>query len=428
MMEENPDSAVRINFVWVIFILAITLLLQNSWVEGMFFDGHLYAAFGKNAVEKGKWLVPHLMESAYGDFSQHPPFIFILEGIFFKIFSIHEVTSRIFVSLFALLTLGFVYRSSLKNQGKNFALIAATLFILIPPLLKKSRFPNMDIPLMMFTFVALYQYYRGQLEGKMQDWILCGLGFGAALLTKGAMGMLVPAGIGFHLLFSKRWKNLLAPGFWVAFVLGLAVFSIWPLSLKMTGRYVIFEEYLGYVFGLGKGEYAKGFHSPVYTYPLFLIKQTPHLLIAFLYGLYRWLKKKEKNEFVVFAYASFFGMLTLLSVSSVKLSNYLLSLYPFYAIGAAWGAYPLLEKHFSKFKKTILVLAVFAPLVLLTFPLTNKSRRDQGLYQSLNILRSSKQVGMIKRWYVVAGAYPFWNVANWVGWKGLGNVLSLIHI
>ena len=392
MIQENPDSSIRINFVWVIFILAVTLLLQNSWVEGMFFDGHLYAAFGKNAVEKGKWLVPHLMESAYGEFSQHPPFIFILEGLFFKVFGIHEVTSRIFVSLFALGTLVFVLSSSKKNVSKTFGLIAATLFILIPPLLKKSRFPNMDIPLMMFTFVALYQYYRGQLENKMSDWVLCGLGFGGALLTKGAMGMLVPAGIGFHLLFSKRWKNLLAPGFWVAFILGLAVFSIWPISLKVTGKYFIFEEYLGYVFGLGKGEYAKGFHSPVYTYPLFLIKQTPHLLIAFIYGLYRWLKKKEKNDFVVFAYASFFGMLTLLSVSSVKLSNYLLSLYPFYAIGAAWGAYPLLEKHFSKFKKTILVLAVLAPLVLLIFPLTNKSRRDQGLYQTLNILRSTNQV------------------------------------
>ncbi|TNF02751.1 MAG: glycosyltransferase family 39 protein [Deltaproteobacteria bacterium] len=425
MNQEGLDTSIKLNTVWMLFVLALALLLQNSWVEGMFFDGHLYAAFGKNAVEKGAWLVPHLMDSAYGEFSQHPPFIFILEGLFFKVFGIHEVTARIFVSLFALLTMFFVLKKTEKNESKVMALFAITFFILIPPLLKKSRFPNMDIPLMMFTFGALYHYYRGQLKHKYKDWIACGLFWGGALLTKGAMGMLVPAGIGFHILFSKGWKNLLKPGFWVAFTLGLLTFSLWPLSLKLSGKYFIFEEYLGYVFGLGKGEYATGFHSPFYTYPLFLIKQTPHILIPFLYGLYRWLKKKEASNFIVFSYASFLGMLTLLSLSSVKLSNYLLSLYPFYAICAAFGAYPLLEKHLSKFRKFITGLALLAPLVLLIFPLTNTSKRDQGLYQSLEVLKSSKIETKISKWYVVDNVYPFWNVANWVGWKGQGNVWAI---
>ncbi|TNF25160.1 MAG: hypothetical protein EP319_16855 [Deltaproteobacteria bacterium] len=118
-------------------------------------------------------------------------------------------------------------------------------------------------------------------------------------------------------------------------------------------------------------------------------------------------------------------MLTLLSLSSVKLSNYLLSLYPFYAICAAFGAYPLLEKHLSKFRKFITGLALIAPLVLLIFPLTNTSKRDQGLYQSLEVLKLSKIDTKVSKWYVVDNVYPFWNVANWVGWKGLGNVWAI---
>ncbi|MCO4755774.1 MAG: glycosyltransferase family 39 protein [Bacteriovoracaceae bacterium] len=421
----NQENRISIDLSWLVLMLAIPLLLQNSWVEGMFYDGHLYAAFGKNAAEKGHWLVPHLIDSAYPQFSQHPPFVFILEGIFFKIFGVSVVSARMFVSLFVLLTLGFIFKSSKDERDKTFALIGAFLFIIIPPLLKKSRFPNMDIPLMLFVFGALYKYYKAQLYLTKINWVYCGIYFGLALLSKGAMGLLVPAGIGFHLIFSKRWKNLLMPGFWGAFCLGLGIFSLWPLSLMSAGKYHIFQEYLGYVFGLGKGEYATDFHSPFYTYPLFLIKQTPHLLIPFCYGLYRWLKKKECNDFVIFSYACFFGMMTLLTFSSVKVSNYLLPLYPFYAICAAWGLLPLIEKYSSKFKMTVFVLAFAAPLVLLIFPLTNKSRRDQPLYKSLDVLSRANKVSSVKNWNIVQGVYPFWNVANWVGWKGLGNAYSI---
>lgn len=391
----------------------------------MFYDGHLYAAFGKNAAEKGFWLVPHLAENAYSRFDQHPPFIFILEGLFFKIFGVNQVAARVFISLFSLGTLSVLYKSVKRLIGEKEAFISSFLFLLIPALLKKSRFPNMDVPLMLFSFITLLNYYLGVVSEKKSlfHWTLCGIFFGLSLLTKGAMGAIIPAAIGFHILFTKNWKVLLEKGFWLAFLMGLLIFSLWPLSLYLSGNYEIFEGYLGYVFGLSKGEAATDFHAPFYTHLLFYSKQVPHLWFPFLVSIVP--AFKEKRPFHQFIVSSFVGMVFLLSLSSVKVSNYLLPTYPFLAIGACYGLMPLFEKEgpFSKFKKFMILVAVATPLVLLIFPLTNKSSRDKPLFKTKKVLETLHITP--KEWVIVDDSYPYWNVANWAAWKGAGLVRQI---
>ena len=163
MLSENPSPYSPLP----VLLLALVLLFQQSWVPGFFQDGYLYAALSKNAAERGFWLVPHLSESLYPEFFHHSPFIFILQGLFFKIVGASYCTARIFGGLFTLGTLFLLYRWSRLLSGKKLAFYSCLLFITLLPLLKKSRFPNLDTPLMFFTLLCVYYYTRFYFERKI---------------------------------------------------------------------------------------------------------------------------------------------------------------------------------------------------------------------------------------------------------------------
>ena len=95
-MKASSSKISIISFYWPLFFLAIVVYAQQAWVSGFFHDGYLYASLGKNAAIKDFWLIPHYTEQIYSRFSHHLPFIFILEGIFFKIFGASNTTARLF--------------------------------------------------------------------------------------------------------------------------------------------------------------------------------------------------------------------------------------------------------------------------------------------------------------------------------------------
>ncbi|MCY4523763.1 MAG: hypothetical protein OXB84_03380, partial [Halobacteriovoraceae bacterium] len=138
-----PSSKIKsfISFYWPLLFLGITLFAHHAWVNGFFHDGYLYATMGKNAALKGFWLIPHYTEEFYGRFHQHLPLVFILEGVFFKIFGASNVTARLFIGGFSLATLTvlILWIFNLKGEkGKWWACMSPVVFLLTLPVLKQS--------------------------------------------------------------------------------------------------------------------------------------------------------------------------------------------------------------------------------------------------------------------------------------------------
>ena len=155
---DSMDENRTFSFMPVL-VAAIVVYFQHSWVRGFFQDGYLYAAFGKNASDLGYWFISHLSNSTYNEFFQHSPFIFSLEGIFFRIFGATYTTARFYGAIFTLITLVVLFFWVKKNCGNKLAYLTGTIFVMIPPLIKKSRFPNMDTPLMLFILlIMLFQW------------------------------------------------------------------------------------------------------------------------------------------------------------------------------------------------------------------------------------------------------------------------------
>lgn len=365
--------------------LGIIVSMQMAWTPGFFHDGYLYAAFGKNAAEQGKWLVPHLSDYAYPRFEQHLPTFFILEGLFFKVFGSSFVTARIFVSLFFLITGMGLYRWCRNKEGRVFSYYALFFFFIIPPLMKKVRFPNLDIPLMCTIFWGFYFYSKARMISSWKNWLLVGFFFGASLLIKGPMGALLPIGIVSHFVLSKDFKILATVKSWGGLFFGFLIFGLWPLSLYLTNNFDIFLDWYKFTFVITIGK-SRSVGEPFYTYFWFLLKQTPIWMILTFIAVY----KERKNEKFILPFAFFIGILFFLSVPKFKYSNYLMPLYPYLGICTAYGFKNLGDRFFKSTHKGFVGLSFVAALILLIFPLTTESKRDRGLHQFKDVLHYSQ--------------------------------------
>ena len=393
-----------------LLFVGVLVYLQNANKPGMFMDGYLYAAFGKNAALHGKWLIPHLSHSLYSEFSQHLPFVFILEGLFFKIFGISFASARLFSSLASLGTLSLIFYGVRKYRGNKAAYLSGLCFILIPPLMKKTRFPNMDIFLMLFTYLSAWFFYQASELGKNKDFLLSGLFFGMALLTKGPPAILILPGFCLYMILAKKWTLAKNPWAWIGLVFGGLVFMIWPLSLYLSGRLDIIHGYYQqvFVYTIKDGRGAEAI-KPL-TYLIFLLKTSPLWLIFIFYGL----KKKFNDSFYLFHFSIFLAMLIFLSLARFKYSHYLIPLYPFLAVGAGLVLSDLIkEKWYKGTFYFFRYLAMIAAVILIFTDLGSKITRDPQIFSIIKDL--DKKNIQPEGWMVVDDAYPYFSLANLVG-------------
>ncbi|MCR9204656.1 MAG: glycosyltransferase family 39 protein, partial [Halobacteriovoraceae bacterium] len=309
---------------WIIvLIICLVLYFQNSWVPGMFHDGYLYIAFGKNAAEKGHWLVPFLSETEYPKFDQHPPLYFILEGIWFKIFNFSWTSARVYGLLWMLAAALAFFHLLRRKMGERLALTSSIVLLLMPSLLKKARFPNLDFPLLLFSILIFLSLFNIKKERPEKTWLFIGLIGGLALLIKGAGALFILGIVGLFLLLSKEDREQLkTPWPYIGLVLSFALFALWPLALKQRGEFRVFEGYMsGQVFGsLIKGRNLK--EIDYFLYFKHLLKTTlPFILL----GLWKYKSFKEKETRLFLLASIWLGLpLIVFSFMKVKFSNYLI--------------------------------------------------------------------------------------------------------
>jgi 4-amino-4-deoxy-L-arabinose transferase-like glycosyltransferase len=407
---------------WPLFLGGIVLYLQNSWVPGMFHDGYLYAALGKNAAELNHWLVPHLTENLYPQFEHHLPFVFMLEGLFFKVFGASNSSARIFGSLFGLLTLTVIY-FWLRSEKRSWAYYSSLVFLLTLPIIKKMRFPNLDMPLMAFIFLSLSFYWQAFKKDKIRDWLLCGLFFGLALLTKGPMGMIVPLVIFVHILSERKWDIFKSYKVYSGFLAGIMVFSSYLVSLYLAGKFHIFLKYWDFTMNFtikdGRGE-----SSPIYTYIAFLFKYNGPWLILAAIAVKKLFTKDSRTPKLLKFFAIFsFCILIPLSFAKFKYSHYLIPIYPAISVLAGFTLMNLGHKFLRNFVFIQRLVFITLTLILLVFPLTNVSKRDVLITKSKNIISQLKETP--KKWANVNRVYPYYAMANYNSWDNYSFTYNL---
>ena len=397
-----------LSLYWPLFFLGVVLYAQHAWVDGFFHDGYLYASLGKNAALLDYWLVPHYTSEVYDRFFHHGPFIFILEGLFFKIFGVSNVSARLFMSLFSIGTLFLsIYWISREKKNNGWSWLTGMVFLLTLPVIKSSRFPNLDIPLMFFFSCSLYFYYRGFL-GKFFNFFPCGFFFGLSLLTKGPVGLLIPVIITVHWFLIKGMKRYLAM---VGIVLGIGiiVFSFWPLSLYFTDNIDIFQKYLHFTFThtIKEGRGIEELNP--FSYIIFLLKYCSLWFLLAVYSSFKGIKKKD-GLFLLYL-CSFWIPLLLFSLQKQQYPHYLMPIYPFMSAIASYSFISIAWRIINSLKITVLILSC----VLLIFPITTRVHRDWEIHKIISLVRLLENKP--NRWGIVDNATPFYNTTGVLAWK-----------
>lgn len=409
---------------WFIALVSFALVLNFSWVPGFFADGYLYAGLGKTAATEGHWLIPKLNDSYFQEFYHHLPFVFIWEGWFFKIFGVGFTQARIFISLFNISSILLVYNFLKEKTSREHAFISASLLLLTYPLLRFSRYPNTDLPFMFFSFCVLVCYFNAQRFPQTKRWwLLSGLFLGLAIYSKGLLAIVIPAGIFFHEAVFKKFSGLKKIWSWISLLLAGSFWGLWFLLLKTEGRADIFFNYFKHVSGaVNSGVTHYNHASDYFLYTRHLFIHTGPWIILAAFATYKFFKNKVRDELFTTFFSYFVFVFVFLSFQKVKMGYYLVTLYPPLAILAGYGVMQF-PKHLPRIISGFKIFFLLAMSILLVFPLTNKSSRDQGIFRTLEI--SNDLFPQINEWYVVSGSYPHNDVALLLGFMNKHTVKEI---
>ena len=171
-------------------------------------DEGRYAEIPSEMLSGGDWVIPHLNGLVY---LEKPPLQYWLTALAFRCFGEHEFAARLCTGLagyLSLLIVFFLGRSLWGLEAGVRALLftaASILFVLLGHQL------TLDMTLSACLLAALSCFLMAQVRGEAwRAWMLgCWAAMALAVLTKGLIGVLIPAAaLGAYILWQRDWNLL----------------------------------------------------------------------------------------------------------------------------------------------------------------------------------------------------------------------------
>jgi hypothetical protein len=155
-----------------------------------------------------------------------PPFFHFVEGIFFLVFGISVVSSRLSILAFALAGAYFWYRIAERQGSRHLAFFSALIFPLLPFVLTYERVTMLEIPMVAMCLAAIHFWLRFIDGERAWDLWLCAFFVAVAMLTSQKsifLALLIPL----HFLGKWRWRLLKRWDVWCAAGLSAALVLPW---------------------------------------------------------------------------------------------------------------------------------------------------------------------------------------------------------
>ncbi len=198
-------------------------------------DEGRYAEIPREMLEQGDLITPTLN---YVKYFEKPPLLYWINAASIKLFGQNEFAARFPSALCGLLTVLATYIIARKLYGRRAALISALILGTSAGFVLQSRIILTDMLLTFCLTVALGSFIvAARREGRRTralPWYLFYLFCALAVLAKGLIGMVFPAGIiFFYLLLSRRWRLLSEMRLATGMLLFLAVATPWFVAVSL---------------------------------------------------------------------------------------------------------------------------------------------------------------------------------------------------
>ncbi|MFK7772165.1 MAG: ArnT family glycosyltransferase [Saprospiraceae bacterium] len=393
-------------FTLAIFILLIVPLLIQ---DGMFMDGVLYTAVAKNqAAGFGDFWNPIFADTwnkhGVHTFHEHPPLVFGIQSLFFKIFGTSIYVERFYSFLMAMLTAGLIHfnwKIIFQNQKKlfKFSWLPILFWIIIPVCFWSFQNNMHENTMGVFTLTSTYFLLKFYFQkSKIQYLLLSGLFIFLASFCKGVPGFF-PLAFPFLIWISHR-KITFVNVIHHTFLLSLTTFGIYSLLMlyepARESLIFYFENRL-----MGRIDSDPTVGNRFYIVGRLVQELLPPLILGGLILLFAKLKSKSfslqkidlKNT-ILFLLIGFAGTLPLL-LTMVQKGFYMVHALPYFGIAMAIIVAPNLSVFFQNesnkksYNNIFTITSIFLLIGAISFSSLQigKSKRDADMLHDIYLLK-----------------------------------------
>lgn len=321
---------------------SLTWLLWAGVIAALLFQLGAAVLFepdeGRNAEKAREILVLHDWVTPHENFHpvlDKPIFFYWLIALAYKLFGISEWAARLPSALAALGTLAVVYRFAQLRWGQWPALWSVLILLTSVEFFALARIVILDMSLAFFITLSLCSFFEAfhadQRRRRLLGCLFFYAALGAATLTKGLVGVAVPALVIVpYLLSTRRWAMLarmhLAPGALLYFAIVLSWYL--PAEARNPGylHYYLWEEHFG---RFVTEEFDRG--GPWYYYiGVVLVGFLPwSLMLPFIAGRnWKNVRARRLDDATLYVICWIVGPFMFFSLSSAKLPHYILPIFP----------------------------------------------------------------------------------------------------
>lgn len=249
----TPRSAQGDRTGWLA-VVAVGAVLFGLFIGMPLTDGDtaFYARIAQNMLESGDWQTPTFKDYAIVD---KPPMTFWLIALSYRLFGINEAAVRGWHVLMTLGTLVATYATVRLFFSQSTASLSAWLLLSSGLFVYCGIVPQQDMPLTLFSGVALYGFARFLMGGGWRHtytfWVALALG----MLVRGMQAVIFPGMVAALVLLVTAddgpWRRSLRSPIRVLFhlVFGVAIFAViaapwYVLEYREHGQ-IFFDTFFG---------------------------------------------------------------------------------------------------------------------------------------------------------------------------------------
>lgn len=364
--------ALNRNSVVILFLLGLLILLSSLPVA-VITNAAKYAQVSREIISNHDWINLTIAGDAY---DQKPPLLFWIVAVFYSIFGISLFTYKIPVILVSFLGIFSTWKLGKLLYGKETGLLAAALWVTSLSYLHFHNDIHTDTLLTTFVVFAVWQFAAFFRKGKWHQFALGIVGVGLSMLTKGPVGMAIPAfAVGADLLFQKRFKDIFHWR-WIPGILLVGII-ISPALIGLVNQFGI--EGIKFYFWTNNVGRITGSYAGTNTDPTFYIHNSLYLLLpwtifaftAIALEIGELVKSRGKHSLKgeVINLSAILLYLVVLSIAKAKNPHYMLAVVPFIFILTAKWTIKIFNKNKSKLKRTLSGINKGVAILMLAIPL-----------------------------------------------------------
>jgi len=233
---------------WFAYLLMLALLaattLPNLGAHSLWdIDEGFYCQASADMYHRHDWLEPRFNGEL---FSEKPIMIYWLQLASYSVFGVNEFAARVPSVVCGLAVLLITYELGRSMFSHATGLLASVALATCVEFCLQAHAATPDMPLVLFTLGALAIFWWSWKAGH-HHWLLgFGMLTGLAILTKGPIGVALPAGIvGLFLIWEGKLKNLVRWQLVVGLLLLAAVVAPWYIAIHERSSGAFLSEFWG---------------------------------------------------------------------------------------------------------------------------------------------------------------------------------------